>query len=118
MDKYTLLVVLNLPFVVFGLFKAWTMYRGRVFNRFGLALRLCFWLAIAIGLIFDRAIYSFLLTHHLTDSVPLSITDVVLTTGIVFCLFLCMRIYTKLDMLERRFDELHERLSIRMSSKN
>ena len=118
MDKYNLLIILNVPFVVFGLIKAWTMYKKHIVNRLGLFLRLFFWLMIAAGLIFDREIYNFLLFHHLTDSVPLSLADVVLTTGIIFSLFLCIRIYTKLDLLERRVDELHEQLSLRMSSKS
>jgi len=118
MDKYALLITLNLPFIFFGIIKAWAMYKKRIVNRFGLLLRLLFWLVIAAGLIFDREIYNFLVAHHLTDSVPLSLADVVLTTGVIFSLFLCMRIYTKLDLLERRVDELHERLSIRLSSKS
>lgn len=112
MDKYALLIVLNMPFVVYGLAKAIAMFKKGTINRAGFAARALFWLAIGCGLIFARQIFAFLVANQLTDTTTLSLADVVLATGIVFCLFLIIRIYAKTDAAERRLDELHERLSI------
>lgn len=115
MDKYTLLFVLNLPFVLFGIFRSITMYKASIIQWPGLCLRLIFWIAILLGLLFAKEIYSFLLGNNLTDSAPLSLADVVLVTGIIFCLFLCTRLYAKIDSMEKRLTDLHEKVSIHLS---
>ncbi len=115
MDKYTLLFVLNLPFIIFGLIKSVAMYKRGSTQRVGLALRLIFWMAILLSLFFAQDIYNYLLGHRLTDTSPLSLADVVLTTGIIFCLFLCTRLYSKLDATEKRLSALQEKLSIQLS---
>lgn len=115
MDKYTLLFVLNVPFILFGLIKSVAVYRRGSTQRVGLVIRLIFWTSILLSLFFVKQIYEFLIGHRLTDSAPLSIADVVLTTGVIFCLFLFTRLYSKLDATERKLDDLHEKLSILLS---
>lgn len=115
MDKYHLLVYLNAPFVIYGFIKAFSMYRKGTVKRFGLTLRLGFWLTIALGLLFAKELYAELARRGLTDTTPLSLADVVLVTGVIFCLFLIMRLYTKADMLERRVADLQERVSVELS---
>lgn len=118
MDKYTLLILLNLPFVVFGFVKSFAMYKKGLVQRIGLMLRLFFWSIILFGLLFARNVYEFLFSRNLTDTTPLSIADVILVTGVIFSLFLCMRLYAKNELLEQRVTELHEKLSILNSKKN
>lgn len=117
MDKYTLLIILNIPFVVFGLIKALVMYKEETIQRIGLALRIVFWGAILFGLLFAEDIYNFLFRNQLTDTTPLSLADVVLVTGVMLALSLCIRLYAKIDTLEKRVTDLHEELSIKASSK-
>lgn len=117
MSKYTLLILLNLPFVIFGVAKAISAYKKGTVGPMDLAIRLGFWLLVLIGLIFAEEIYDYLVVKGLTDSTPLSIADVVLVTGLSFCLFLILRLYGKLEAQERRFANLHERLSIVLSEK-
>ena len=116
MDKYTILIILNLPFVLFGLLKAYTMYRAGILSRFSLLLRICFWAGTGLCIIFSKFIYSFLQGHNLTDSPALSLADVLLVTGVNFSLFLCLRLYSKLEQTERRVTELQEKLSIKLSN--
>jgi len=115
MDKYTLLIILNVPFVIFGYIKAATMYKSGSTRHVGFILRILFWTLILIGLVFTHEIYNFLNTNKLTDSTPLSLADVVLATGVIFSLFLSMQLYTKVDALEKRLSDLHEKLSINSS---
>ncbi len=116
MDKYTILVILNLPFVLFGLVKSVDLYNRRVISQVGLVLRVIFWLGILAALLFAQPIYNFLASNNLTNSPPISLVDVVLVTGLNFALALCIRLYSRLDTLERRVSGLHERLSIVLSS--
>jgi hypothetical protein len=118
MDKYTLLIILNMPFVIFGLVNAFILYRDSSLGRFSLFIRIIFWTLIAAGLIFAKGIYDYLVHNDLTNSQPLSLADVVLVTGVSFCLFLSLRLYTRLDHAERKITDLHEKLSIALSKKD
>lgn len=117
MDKYTLLLLLNVPFVLFGIIRAFVMHHEGLLQRLGLGIRLAFWIIILFGLIFTEEIYNFLFKNNLTDTNPLSLADVVLVTGILFCFSLCLRAYAKADALERRLSDLHEELSVLNSKK-
>ena len=113
MDKYTILIILNVPLVFFGYLRAITMYGEGLVRRSGLIVRFLFWSLILFGLLFAKEIYNYLAQKNLTDSPPLSLADVVLVTGVVFCLFLTMRAYTKIETLEKRLTDLHEEISIK-----
>jgi hypothetical protein len=117
MDKYTLLILLNIPFVILGIIKAIVMYKEGLLQRLGLAVRLTFWSVILLGLLFTKSIYSYLFARNLTDTTPLSLAEVILVTGVIFCLFLCARLYAKIDLLERRLSDLHEKTSVANSIK-
>lgn len=117
MDKYVLLFILNIPFVIFGVLKAVMVYRTKNVDRFTFALRMLFWVIILLVLIFAHSIYDYLYSHGLTDSTPLSIADVVLATGLMLCLSLCVRLYSKVDAMDKRLADLHEKLSVYISDK-
>lgn len=118
MNKYLLLLLLNTPFVFFGLVKSMALYRTHKISRISLIFRLLVWLSVFIVLLFSQKIYTFLLSHNLTDSSPLSLPDVVLATGMVLSLSLCLRLYARIDTLEKKVSDLHEVLSIITSIKN
>ncbi len=117
MSKYTILIIFNLPFVIFGIFSALARYKESSMGRFSLLIRLFFWLTIGAGIIFAEQFYNYLVHNDLTNSQPLSLADVVLVTGLNFSLFLTIRVYTRLDHTERRLSDLQEKLSIMLSEK-
>ena len=117
MNKYVILIIFNIPFVVFGIVSAMTRYKESSLGRLSLFVRLVFWLVIGFGIIFAQQIYNYLVRNDLTNSQPLSLADVILVTGVDFCLFLTIRIYSRIDQLERRFSDLQEQLSITLSKK-
>ena len=115
MLKYVLVVVFNLPFVLLGIFHAYQAYaRGRT-SRWQFSTRLAFWLVVAAGLFFARPLYDFLASHELTSSGPLSIFDVVETTGITCALYLVYRLYSKTDAMEQRIAALHREVVLRLA---
>jgi hypothetical protein len=115
MDKYQLLFVLNIGFVFFGFLKALMAYRTRSVDRLTFLFRTIFWAIILLVLIFAHPIYDYLFRHNLTDSSPLSLPDVVLATGVMLCLSLCIRLYSKVETLDKRLSDIHEKLSIQSS---
>lgn len=118
MSKYLILAVFNLPFVIFGIISALARYKESSLGRLSLLMRLVFWLSIGAGIIFAQQIYDYLIRNDLTNSQPLSLADVVLVTGVSFCFFLSIRLYSRLDHTERKLSDLQERLSIELSKKN
>jgi hypothetical protein len=115
MSKYLILVIFNLPFVIFGIISAIARYKESSLGRLSLVIRLIFWLTIGIGIVFAQQFYNYLVQNDLTNSQPLSLADVVLVTGINFSLFLTIRSYSRLDHTERKLSDLQEYLSIRLS---
>lgn len=117
MDKYSLLIILNAPFIIFGVLRAFVSYQKGLVKVPGLIGRLLFWLIIFLGLFFAEEIYNFLVLRRLTDSSPLSIADVVEMTGITFCIAMIMRLYAKQDSTELELTKLQQALSILLSEK-
>lgn len=117
MDKYLLLIILNIPFVIFGIVSAVVRYKEGRWGRLSLILRLLFWIGVGSGIVFAKNMYDFLVGNNLTNSPPLSLADVILVTGVSLCLFLCIRLYSKADQTEHKLSELQERLSIILSEK-
>ena len=117
MSRYTILILLNIPIIVLGIISAVVAFKLNRTNRRQLIFRLFLWAAIFLGLMFAEPIYSFLFSHNLTQTEPLSLFDVIQITGIIFTLFLANRAFIKADLMERRFEDLHRELSIYLSKK-
>jgi hypothetical protein len=73
------------------------------------------WLTVFVGLACVKPIYEFLFSNNLTETEPLSLFDVVQITGIIGVVFIAHRTRSKLETLERRVQDLHQELSIRLS---
>lgn len=116
MDKYTLLLILNIPFIFFGFIKAFTLHHDNKINRTALFTRIIFWTVILLGLIFNKEIYNYLANRNLTDTTPLSLADVVLVTGVLLCLTISINLYSKVENLEKRLSDIHEEISISQST--
>lgn len=75
------------------------------------------WLGILLGLIFAEPIYIYLFSNNLTQTEPLSLFDVMQITGIIGVLFIASSAYNKVSTLEKKVQDLHQELSIRISDK-
>lgn len=117
MLKYILIIVFNVPLVLAGLTRSIQSYRRGNLTGLGLAGWSVFWLVLLFGLVLAKPIFDFLQQKNLTDSTPLSLFDVVQTTGIVLAILLCLRLYTKLDATERQLHKLNREISIRLTKK-
>lgn len=117
MSRYTLLLLLNLPFILASLLSAITHYKlGRSSKR-RLAIQIAIWLMVLVGLALAEPIYIWLFNNELTNTEPLSLFDVVQITAIVVTFYVANRTRLKTQALERRVQDLHQELSIRLSKK-
>jgi hypothetical protein len=78
-------------------------------------LQLFIWVIILAGLASAKYIYEFLFSHKLTETEPLSLFDVIQITGVITVLFMANRSRIKLEATEKRIQDLHQELSIRLS---
>jgi hypothetical protein len=71
-----------------------------------------------MGLIFTEPIYTWLYSEGLTQTEALSLFDVILITASLYIFFLLNKLYVKVDVLEKRVQDLHQELSIKLSRNN
>lgn len=80
--------------------------------------RLVLWIGIFAGLLFAEPIYNYLFTNNLTQTEPLSLFDVIQITAIISILFIANQANLRASILEKQVRDLHQELSIRLSSNN
>lgn len=115
MSRYLLLLVLTSPFILAAVISAITQYKlGKRSSR-RLIVQLFLWAIVLVGIIFAEPLYTWLFQNNLTETEPLSLFDVVQITAIVVLLFIVNQAASRLDTLERRVNDLHQELSIRLS---
>lgn len=118
MSRYTILLLLNLPFILVGLMRSTLNYKLHEISKGRYILRVLFWIIIFVGVALAEPIYQFLFSHNLTQTESLSLFDVVQITGIVTLFYIMNRSRSKVEVLERRLQDLHQELSIRLSNKD
>ena len=117
MSRYSLLLIFNLPFILAGALSIITQYKIGRAPRKRLIAQLTIWSVVLIGLILAEPIYNWLFANGLTQTDSLSLFDVIQITAIVLLFYITNRMRFKLETLERRVQDLHQELSIRLSNK-
>lgn len=117
MSMYILLLVINLPFVVLAITGIITRYKMKRITKKRAFIQLSIWLLVLLGLIVARPLYYWLFSRELTVSDAMSLFDVVQLTAIVFLLYVANGHSNKIEQTEKRLNDLHQELSIRLSSK-
>lgn len=118
MSRYLLLLLLNTPFIALSILGAITRYKLHRSTKIRLLVQLLTWSLIFIGLASMEFVYSWLFENKMTQTEPLSLFDVIQMTAIVIVFYIANRSRSKVDTLERRVQDLHQELSIILSTKN
>ena len=116
MSRYLILLLLNLPLIIAGLLGSLIDYKTAKISRPKYVFLTLLWLVIFAGLASAELIYDYLHSHHLTRTPTMSLFDVIEFTGIIYILFMANRSRVKADLMERRLQDLHQELSIKLSS--
>jgi hypothetical protein len=114
-SRYLILILLNLPLIIFGLLGSLIDYKTGKISKNKYWFLTALWTVILFGLIIAGPFYHYLYAHHKTRTASLSLFDVIQFTGIIYILFMANRSRIKADVLERRVQDLHQELSIRLS---
>ena|ERR1035437_3229885 len=115
MSRYLILLILTTPFVLAGIINALVAHKLGKLRRKKFFFQTLLWLTVFIGIALAQPIYDFLFANDLTRTEPLSLFDVIQITAIVGILFTVNRARTKIETLERRVQDLHQELSIKLS---
>jgi hypothetical protein len=117
MSRYVLLLLLNLPFVFLAVLSAITQYKLNRSTRKRMVIQISAWLLVVTGLALAQPFYDWLIKNRLTITEPLSLFDVVQITALVIIFYAANQNRAKVDVLERRVQDLHQELSIRLSTR-
>ncbi len=115
MSRYLILIILNTPLIIVAMINTLVGYKLKHMTKRRFMFGIAFWVILLAALICVKPVYSFLFSNNLTQTEPLSLFDVMQITGIIFTLFIANKAYGKADLLERRLQDLHQELSIRLS---
>lgn len=118
MSRYALLVILNTPLIIIGILNTIVSYKMKNIGKRRFIFRLVLWIGIFAGLLFAEPIYNYLFTNNLTQTEPLSLFDVIQITAIISILFIANQANLRASILEKQVRDLHQELSIRLSSNN
>lgn len=75
------------------------------------------WAVLLLVLIFAFPLYNVFMERALLDSEELSLFDIIQTTAIIFLIFVINNMRQKNEWNEKRIRELHQEVSIKLSSK-
>lgn len=115
MSRYLLLFLLNLPFILAAILGQITQYKLGRSTKKRLWVQMTIWAMILAGLALAEPTYSWLFSSGLTQTESLSLFDVVQITAIVILFYVVNRARVKLEVLERRVQDLHQEISIKLS---
>lgn len=117
MSRYLILFLLNLPFILAAILSQITQYKLGRSSKKRLYVQMILWSLILIGLASAEPFYNWLFAQGFTQTDPLSLFDVVQLTAVVVLFYIVNRSRLKIEMIERRLNDLHQELSIQLSGK-
>lgn len=116
--RYIVLVLLNLPIVMSALVNIITQYKLGKISTGRFRHQIIIWLTILIVLVCSFPLFNIVTGRPPLDSYELSLFDIVQTTAIIFLLYTFNSQRQRSDQVERRLRNLHQEMSIRLSSEN
>jgi len=113
--RYILLVALNMPIIILGLFNIITQYKLKRVNKDRLTHQISLWSIILIILIGSFPAYNLLMGKAVFDSSELSLFDIFQTTAIIVIIYIINRQRQKIEQNEKTIRDLHQEVSIKLS---
>ena len=115
--RYLILVLLNMPIILLVLFNIITQFKLKRVTKKRFQNQIMLWLLIFIVLVLSFPLYNYLAGKPLLDSAELSLFDIVQTTAIIIVFYIVNRQRQKIETAEKTIRDLHQELSIRLSTK-
>jgi len=114
--RYLVLILLNTPIILLALLNIVTQYRMHHMPRRWFYRQLLLWIIILAVLIGSFPVYNLVIGRPVLDSIDLSAFDIVEITAVIFLFYIINDQRRKIEHAERRLRDLHQELSIQLSS--
>lgn len=114
--RYIILVLLNLPIILLALVNIITQHKLKHVSAQRFRHQIILWLAILIVLVGSFPFYNYLVGHPPLDSSELSVFDIIQTTTIIYLFYIVNDHRRKIERNERIVRDLHQELSIKLST--
>lgn len=115
--RYLILILLNLPIILLALVNFITRYKLSKVEKAKFRQQIIIWIIILIVLVGSFPVYNISTGKALLDSSELSLFDIVQTTAIILLFYIVNNQRQKIERSEKEFRDLHQELSIKLSSK-
>lgn len=116
--RYIILVILNIPIILLAFTNILTQYKLNKISKNRFRIQIAWWLIILILLVGSFPFYNALHGHSLLDSKELTLFDIFQTTTIIYLFYIVNHQRQKIEQNDKATRELHQELSIRLSTKN
>lgn len=117
MSRYLLLIIATIPFITLALIGIVTRYKMRKITKRRATWQVLLWALLLLGLAVAEPLYHWLFANNLTETDSLSLFDVVQIFFIVFLLYVVNGLSIRIEQVEKRVNDLHQEVSIRLSKK-
>jgi polyferredoxin len=114
--RYLVLILLNTPIILLAFLNIVTQYKMHRMPRRRFYGQLLLWVVILAVLIGSFPVYNLSVGRPLLDSTDLSAFDIVEITALIFLFYVVNDQRRKIEHAERRLRDLHQELSIKLSS--
>lgn len=114
--RYALLVLLNLPIIIFALINFTTQYKLKKIDKSRYRRQLIVLITAFIVLVGSFPIYNLLMGRPILQSNTLNLLDIAQTTAIVYIIYAANTLRRKSEQNEHLIRDLHQELSIKLSS--
>lgn len=115
--RYFILILLILPIILLALTNLLTKYKLHRITKERFRTQVTIWSIILVVLVASFPVYNILLGNPPFASAELSLFDIVQTTVLVVFFYIINNQRQKIDLAERRLRDLHQEISIILSTK-
>jgi len=115
--RYILLIILNAPIVLLAFMNIITQYKLKKNTRDQFRRQIIVWITITLVLFCSFPIYNLISGRPIFQSDDFSAFDIIQTTVIVYLIYLANHQHQRLELQEKRYRDLHQKLSIKLSKK-
>lgn len=115
--RYIILVLLNAPIILLALVNFITKYKMKKITKERMKVQLFIWIAILVVLIGSFPVYNLISGRSPLDSQELSLFDIIQTTALILLFYIINSQRQKIEWNDRRLRDLHQELSIVLSTK-
>jgi hypothetical protein len=106
-----------MPIIILALFNIVTQYKLQKVSKRRFQHQIILWGLILVVLLCSFPLYNYISDKPLLDSGELSLFDIAQTTAIIIVVYIINSQRRKIERAEKTIRDLHQELSIRLSSK-